>query len=55
MKIGRHKIMNGNGVKIVNFATSKNPTGTSTMFHHHNIHKFTWTSDEKHTFRLTIF
>jgi hypothetical protein len=36
-----HKISNDNGVRVVNFATSKNLTVKSTMFPHHNIHKFT--------------
>jgi hypothetical protein len=39
-----HEIINDNGVRIVNFATTKNLTVKSTMFSHHNIHKFTWTS-----------
>ncbi|PNF27989.1 hypothetical protein B7P43_G14203 [Cryptotermes secundus] len=38
-----HEISNDNGVRVVNFATSKNLTVKSTMFPHHNIHKFTWT------------
>jgi hypothetical protein len=39
-----HEISNDNGVRVVNFATSKNLTVKSTMFSHRNIHKFTWTS-----------
>jgi hypothetical protein len=39
-----HEICNDNGVRAVNFATSKNPTVKSTMLPHRNIHKFTWTS-----------
>jgi hypothetical protein len=43
-----HKINNDNGVRVVNFATSKNLTVKSTMFPHHTIHKFTLTpADEK--------
>jgi hypothetical protein len=38
------KINNDNGVGVVNFATSKNLTVKITMFPHHNIHKFTWTT-----------
>jgi hypothetical protein len=41
-----HKIYNDNGVGVVNFATSKNPTVKSTMLPHRNIHKFTWTSPD---------
>jgi hypothetical protein len=36
-----HEIGNDNGARVVNFATSKNLTVTSTMFPHHNIHKYT--------------
>jgi endonuclease/exonuclease/phosphatase family metal-dependent hydrolase len=41
-----HKISNVNGISIVNFSTSKNLIVKSTMFSHHNIHKFTWTSPD---------
>ncbi|PNF29719.1 hypothetical protein B7P43_G12562 [Cryptotermes secundus] len=41
-----HEINNDNGVRVVNFATSKNLTVKSTMFPHRNIHKFTWTSPD---------
>jgi exonuclease III len=44
-----HKIHNDNGVRVVNFAISKNLTVKSTMFPHHNIHKFTWTSPDGKT------
>jgi len=33
-------------VRIVNFATSKNPVVKSTMFLHQNIHKYNWTSPD---------
>jgi hypothetical protein len=47
MKVYR-KISNDNGVRVVNFATSKNLTVKSTMFAHRNIHKYMWMSpDEK--------
>jgi hypothetical protein len=36
-----HEISNVNGVRVVNFATSKHVTVKSTMFLHHNIHKYT--------------
>jgi hypothetical protein len=35
-----------NGVRVVNFATSKNVPVNSTTFQHRNIHKFTWTSPD---------
>jgi hypothetical protein len=37
-----HKISNYDGVRVVNFATSRNRIVKSTVFPHHNIHKFTW-------------
>jgi hypothetical protein len=42
-----HENSNENGVRVVNFATSKNVTVKSTMFPHHNIHKFTCTSPDR--------
>jgi hypothetical protein len=44
-----HKIRNDNGVRLVNFATSKNLRVNSTMFPHRNIHKHTWTSPDGKT------
>jgi hypothetical protein len=41
-----HEISNDNGIRVVNFATSKNLTIKSTMFPHRNIHKVTWTSPD---------
>jgi hypothetical protein len=38
-----HGISN-NGVRVVNFDTSKNLVVKSTMFPHRSIHKYTWTS-----------
>ena len=38
-----HQNSNDNGIRIVNFATSKNLIVKSTMFPHRNIHKYTWT------------
>jgi hypothetical protein len=35
-----HEIINGNGVTVANFATSKNLTVKSTTFSDCNIHKF---------------
>ena len=48
-KIGQeslHQDSNDNGVRLVNFATSKNLVVKSTMFPHRNIHKYTWTSPD---------
>ena len=44
-----HQDSNDNGVRIVNFATSKNVVVKSTMFPHRNIHKDTWTSPDENT------
>jgi endonuclease/exonuclease/phosphatase family metal-dependent hydrolase len=45
-----HEISNDNGVRLVNFATSKNLTVRSTMFPHRNIDKHTWTSPDWKTY-----
>jgi endonuclease/exonuclease/phosphatase family metal-dependent hydrolase len=44
-----HDIGNDNGVRLVNFATSKNIRVKSTMFPHRNNHKFNWTSPDRKT------
>jgi hypothetical protein len=44
-----HKICNGNGVRAVNFETSKYLTVKSIMFPHRNIYKFTWKSPDGKT------
>jgi hypothetical protein len=41
-----HEISNDNVVSLVNFATSKNLIVKSSMFPHHNIHKYTWTAPD---------
>jgi hypothetical protein len=38
-----YEISNDNGVRVVNFATSKTLVVKSTMFPHRSIHKYTWT------------
>jgi hypothetical protein len=49
------EISNDNGVKVVNFAISRNITARSTMFPHRKIND-TWASPNgKSTIRLTIF
>jgi hypothetical protein len=40
---------NDNGVRIVNFDTSKNLVVKSTMFPHRNFHKYTWTFPDVQT------
>jgi hypothetical protein len=44
-----HEISDDNGVRVVNFATSKNLTVKSTKFPHHKIHKCIWTSPDGNT------
>jgi hypothetical protein len=44
-----HEINNDNGVRLVNFATSKNLVVKSTMFPHRKSHKYTWNSPEGNT------
>jgi hypothetical protein len=44
-----HEISNYNGVRLVNFATSKNLRVKSTMFQHCSMHKYTWTSPDGKT------
>jgi hypothetical protein len=44
-----YALNNDNGVRVVNFATSKNLTGKSIMFPHLDIHKVTWTSPDVRT------
>jgi hypothetical protein len=44
-----HEIRNNNGVRLVNFPTSKNLTVRSTMFSHFNIQKFTLISHDGKT------
>jgi hypothetical protein len=41
-----HESSNDNEVRVVNFATSKNVIVKSTMFPHHNIHKYICTSTD---------
>jgi len=50
--IGQESLLqdsNDNGVRLVNFATSKNLVDKSTMFPHRNIHKYTWASPDGKT------
>jgi hypothetical protein len=41
-----HEASNDNGVRVVNFETSKNLIVKSTTFPHRDIHKHTWTSPD---------
>jgi hypothetical protein len=44
-----HETSNDNGVREVNFVTSKNLVVKSTMFPHRKVHKYTWTSPDDKT------
>jgi endonuclease/exonuclease/phosphatase family metal-dependent hydrolase len=44
-----HEISNDNGVRLVNSATCRNLRVKSTLFPHHNIYKYTWTSPDGKT------
>jgi len=44
-----HQDSSDNGVRIINFATSKKILVKSMMFHHQNIHKHSWTSPDGKT------
>jgi hypothetical protein len=44
-----HEINKDNGVRLVNFPTSKNLRVKSRMVPHRNIHKYTWTSPDGKT------
>jgi hypothetical protein len=46
---GLYEIINDNGVRLVNFAKSKNLTVKSTMLPHCNTYKYTWTSPDRKT------
>jgi hypothetical protein len=49
-----HQDSNDNGVRVVNFATSKNLVVKSSMFPHRNIHKYTWTTPDSQSDRSHI-
>jgi hypothetical protein len=44
-----YEINNDNGVRVVNFSTSKNLTVKSTIFPHRNIGRVTWSSTDGRT------
>jgi hypothetical protein len=44
-----HKFSKDNGVRVVNFAPSKNLRDKSMMIPHHSIHKYTWMSPDGKT------
>jgi len=49
-----HHDSNDNGVRIVNFATSKNLVVKST-FLHRKIHKYTWAAPDGKTHNQTVY
>jgi hypothetical protein len=48
-----HEISNDNGVRVVNFATSRKISCQRAMFPHCSIHKYTWTSPDGKTHNHT--
>jgi hypothetical protein len=46
---------NENGVRVLNFATTKNPVIKSTMFAHRNTHKYTWISRDGKTYDQIVY
>lgn len=44
-----HEIISDNGIRVVDFGTSKNLMVKTTMFRHRNIHIFTWASSDGET------
>jgi CMP-2-keto-3-deoxyoctulosonic acid synthetase len=48
-KESSQEISNGNGVRVVNFATSKNLVFKRTMYPHRKIQVYSWTSPEGNT------
>jgi len=49
-KYSLHTLSNDNGIKLINFACSKNMVVASTLFNHKDIHKMTWRSPDGQTF-----
>jgi hypothetical protein len=47
--VSLHQDNNDNGVRIVNYATSKNLIVGIMMFPHRNLNKYTWTSTDRKT------
>jgi hypothetical protein len=45
-----HKISKDNRVRVVNFTTSEKSHSQSTTFPQHNIHKYTWMSQDGKTY-----
>jgi hypothetical protein len=48
-----HKMSNDNGMRLINFASSRNMVVSSTMFEHKDIYKRTWKSPEGNVFNQT--
>jgi hypothetical protein len=49
-KYSAHTKSNDSGIRLINFASSRNMVTGSTMFDHKDIHKMTWKSPERNTF-----
>ena len=49
IKYSLHTLSNDNGIRLINFACSKNIVVASTLFNHKDIHKMTWRSHDGQT------
>jgi hypothetical protein len=49
-KYSLHTLSNGNGIRLINFACSKNMVIASTLFNNKDIHKMQWKSTDGQTF-----
>jgi hypothetical protein len=48
-KYSLHTLSNDSGIRLINFACSKNMVVASTLFNHRDIHKMTWRSPDGQT------
>jgi len=49
-KYSLHTLSNDNGIRLINFACSKDTMVASTLFNHKDLHKMTWRSPDGQTF-----
>jgi hypothetical protein len=49
-KYSLHTLSKDNGIRLINFACSKNMVVASTLLNHKDIHKMTWRSPEGQIF-----
>ena len=49
-KYSSRTLSNDSGIRLINFACSKNMVVASTLFNHKDVHKMTWRSPDGQTF-----